>query len=121
MAKNICNGKKTGDGTENAFIDYSKSLVKTFVLLMVVILFFSLKNMLVSGTATMFTSALFVLGATLLFSIINVTDKYIYNNVILGVGIALGLSFSGLGGMSFDTSSGGIPIGAGAKVTSMAV
>jgi len=115
MAKNICNGKKTGDGAENAFIDYSKSLVKTFVLLMVVILFFSLKNMLVKGEVSMFTSALFVLGATLLLSIINVTDKYIYNNVILGLGIALGLSFMDLGGMSFG------PKGAIAPATAVAV
>jgi len=44
----------------------------------------------------LFPSALFIVAITILFSIVSVIDQYIYNNIILGVGIALGLSLLGL-------------------------
>ena len=96
---------KADNGKSGAsFINYSKSLVKTFVILMVVFLFFSLKNALSEGS--MFTSALFILGSTLLFSIVNVVDEYIYNNILLGIGIAIGISLMGMGGISIMNSPG---------------
>ena len=44
----------------------------------------------------LFSSALFIIGVTILFSIVNVIDQYMYNNIILGLGLAIGLSLMGI-------------------------
>jgi len=103
MSKNICNKKNSESKTEQGFINYSKSLVKTFMLVTVVFLCFGLKNMLKSsdgGPPSAFGSALFIIAITILFSIVSVMDQYVYNNIILGIGIAVGLSFMDLQNIS---------------------
>ena len=87
MSKNICNKKSSESETELGFINYSKSLVKTFMLITVVFLCFGLKNMLKSGGGppSAFASALFIVAITVLFSIVSIMNEYIYNNIILGI------------------------------------
>ena len=107
MSKNICNKKSPEGKTELGFINYSKSLVRTFMLMTVVFLCFGLKKMLTdSNGGGAFASALFIVAITVLFSIVNVVDQYIYNNIVLGIGIALGLSFIDLQSVSILGSGG---------------
>jgi uncharacterized protein YebE (UPF0316 family) len=82
---------KREPGTENTFQNFSKNLLKSFILLITVTLLVALKNKLITKDTTMFYIALFVIGGTLLFSILNLVDSYVYSNLVLGVGIALGM------------------------------
>lgn len=108
MGKNICNKKNSTGKTELGFINYSKSLVKTFMIMTVVFLSFGLQNMLSSGgSGGLFPSALFIIAITILFSIVSIVDQYIYNNIILGIGIAVGLSFLGLKNTNIVGNIGG--------------
>lgn len=119
MSKNICNKKSSESETELGFINYSKSLVKTFMLITVVFLCFGLKNMLKSGGGppSAFASALFIVAITVLFSIVSIMNEYIYNNIILGIGIAVGLSFMDLQDISILGTSGGSVAAAASSVT----
>ena len=109
MGKNICNKKNPEGKTELGFINYSKSLVKTFMLITVVFLCFGLKNMVIGGSEgpSAFACALFIIAMTVLFSIVSVVDQYIYNNIVLGIGIAVGLSFMDLNSLTFGGGGGG--------------
>lgn len=110
MSKNICNKKNSEGKTELGFIRYSKSLVKTFMLITVVFICFGLKNMVISGdngSPSAFACALFIIAITIVFSIVNIMDQYVYNNIILGIGIAVGLSFMDLQNVSILGTYGG--------------
>jgi len=39
----------------------------------------------------MFYVALFIVGATVLFTVIGTVDSYVYSNLVLGIGMAVGL------------------------------
>ena len=78
-------------GSENTFQNFSKNLLKSFMLLIVVTLLVALKNKLITKDTTMFFIALFIIGGTFLFSILNMVDSYVYSNLVLGIGIALGM------------------------------
>ena len=84
-----CIGEK--DNTESTFINFSKTLMKSFVLLTVVIMTISIKTRLIDEETTLFYSFLFIIAATVLFTIVGVVDSYIYSNLVLGIGLALGL------------------------------
>jgi hypothetical protein len=75
----------------SSFISFSKNLLKSFVILSVIVLVISLKNRLITKDTTLFYTALFILSATILLSIVSVVDNYVYSNIILGIGLALGL------------------------------
>ena len=84
-----CN--KNNDKVESTFIQFSRTLLNTFVLLVVITLVLALKNRLISENATLFYTTLFIIGATILFTIIGTIDNYVYSQLILGIGMALGL------------------------------
>ena len=84
-----CN--KDDDKIESTFVNFSKTLLRTFVLLTVISLVLALKNRLLTEGTTMFYVALFIVGATVLFTVIGTVDSYVYSNLILGIGMAVGL------------------------------
>ena len=84
-----CIGDK--DNTESTFINFSKTLMKSFVLLTVVLMTVSLKTRLINDETTLFYSFLFIIAATVLFTIVGIVDTYVYSNLVLGIGLALGL------------------------------
>jgi hypothetical protein len=84
-----CN--KEDDKIESTFVNFSKNLLRTFVLLTVISLVLALKNRLLTEGTTMFYVALFIVGATVLFTIIGTVDSYLYSNLVLGIGMAVGL------------------------------
>ena len=60
--------ENTGQST---FINYTKSLLKVFTLLSIVVLVMALKNRLLGQEATLFYTALFVVAATFLLTILS--------------------------------------------------
>jgi hypothetical protein len=84
-----CNNQK--DDTDSSFISFARSLMKSFILLTVVIMTISLKDRLITGDTTLFYTAIFITATTLLFTLVSIVDSYVYSNLILGVGLALGL------------------------------
>ena len=84
-----CN--RENDDNQSTFMNFMKTLLKTFVLLVVVVMTMALKNRLVTQETTMFYTALFVIGGTVLLTIVGTVDSYVYSNLILGLGLAMGL------------------------------
>lgn len=79
------------DVPQSTFMNYTKSLLKVFTLLIIVVLVMALKNRLLTEDASLFYIALFVIGATFLLTILSTLDNYIFSNLVLGIGLALGL------------------------------
>jgi|TARA_B110000971_G_scaffold124178_1_gene127134 uncharacterized protein YebE (UPF0316 family) len=79
------------DQYETTFSHFVKTLTKTFITLTIIVMAMSLKSRLITSNTTLFYSALFIIGGSLLLSILATVDQYVYNNVILGIGLALGL------------------------------
>tara|TARA_B100000927_G_scaffold269405_1_gene244814 strand:- start:162 stop:458 length:297 start_codon:yes stop_codon:yes gene_type:complete len=84
-----CN--RENDDNQSTFMNFAKTLLKTFVLLVVVVMTMALKNRLVTQETTMFYTALFVIGGTVLLTIVGTVDSYVYSNLTLGLGLAMGL------------------------------
>jgi len=84
-----CN--KNDDNIESTFIQFSRTLLNTFVLLVVITLVLALKNRLLSEGTTLFYTTLFIIGATILFTIIGTVNNYVYSQLVLGMGMAVGL------------------------------
>jgi len=90
-----CNSK------ENEEVDrlagFAKSIIKSFILLTIVICMFYIKGKYLPREAgeqpTIINLILFVLLGTVLLTVLGVTDMYIFNNLILGLGIGLGIRF----------------------------
>ena len=85
----VCSKDK--DNYESSFSVFLKTLMKTFVTLTIIVMAMSLKNRLITTETTMFYSALYIIGSTVLLTILGTIDHYVYNNLMLGVGLALGL------------------------------
>lgn len=79
------------DESETTFLQFSKNILKSFILLTVVVMSLSLKNRLITEDTTLFYMALFIIAATILLTIVGIVDHYIYTNTVLGIGMALGL------------------------------
>ncbi len=79
------------DKTESTFLAFTRTLLKSFVLLIAVAMTISLKNRLITPDTTLFYMTLFIIGATILFAIIGVIDSYVFSNLVIGIGLALGL------------------------------
>tara|TARA_B100000925_G_scaffold104481_1_gene77066 strand:+ start:359 stop:652 length:294 start_codon:yes stop_codon:yes gene_type:complete len=82
---------KEKDAYESSFSYFLKTLMKTFITLTIIVMAMTLKNRLITSDTTMFYSALYIIGATVLLTLLGTVDHYIYNNLMLGVGLALGL------------------------------
>lgn len=83
-----CNNEKD---TESTFMNFARTLLKSFVLLTIVIMIVTLKNRMLTEDTTLFYTVLFIMGSTALITLVGVVDSYVYSNVILGIGLALGL------------------------------
>mgnify|MGYP000940872376 FL=1 len=79
------------ENKENIFLRYAKITLKSFVLIISILLFILLKNKLLKNNNSIFSLSLFVVFATLILSILGITDIYIYNNLIIGIGLAVGM------------------------------
>lgn len=102
MPQDVCIKNSTENDTESGIIKYAKSLLKTFVIIIVIFIINGLRTGLISGKFNLFGYGIFIIGCTLFFSIINLVDDEVYKNIMLGLGIALGFGILGL-----NTGTGG--------------
>tara|TARA_B110000908_G_C10198917_1_gene424376 strand:+ start:16 stop:321 length:306 start_codon:yes stop_codon:yes gene_type:complete len=83
--------KNSSDDIELSFMEFSKTLLKTFMLLVILVIILILKKSLLRTDSSLFYIALFIIFATFLFTLLGVMDRYLYNNLVMGMGIAVGL------------------------------
>jgi len=87
---------RDNDGIDK-LANFAKSLLKSFILLTIVICIFYIKGKYlpndVGEQPTVINLILFILLGTVLLTILGVTDMYIFNNLMLGLGIGLGIRF----------------------------
>lgn len=82
------------DSSTDKLAGFAKCLLKSLVLISIVIGIYFLKlNYFNSGREIQaIDMLLFILLSTMLLTILGAVDTYIFNNVILGLGIGLGVS-----------------------------
>jgi hypothetical protein len=88
--------RSENDSVDN-LANFAKSLIKSFILLVIVICIFYIKGKYLptnpGDQPTIINLILFILLGTILLTILGVTDMYIFNNLMLGLGIGLGIRF----------------------------
>jgi len=87
-----CSTREDNDFIDGSFAKFSKILLKSFILITSAIILIAVKNKYLTKEATLFYIALFIVIATPVLSIIGITDSYIFNNIAVGIGIAVGMS-----------------------------
>ncbi len=89
------------DPSETQFIAFTKNTGKIFVIMTALSFVLILKARLVGSGANAFSMALFVVVSTLLVSLIGLTDTFILSNILMGLGLGLGISiFSPVSGLT---------------------
>ena len=89
-----CNGRNETMEDNYSFENFVKNLGKVFVITTTIVMCMALRSRLVTPDSSLFHIAIFILGASFLFTMISVTDNYVFSNVMMGVGIALGLQMA---------------------------
>lgn len=85
-----------GDENTDKLANFAKSIIKSFILLTVTISLIYIKTKYIksdTGQAPIINTILFILLGTVLLTILGITDMYIFNNLVLGLGIGLGMHF----------------------------
>ena len=83
-------GKDDND-LDGAFSRYAKILLKSFVLITTIIFLAVIKKKYLTADASIFYFAVFICMSTPIFSIIGLVDGYVFNNIAVGMGIAIGM------------------------------
>lgn len=95
MADSTCNSRD--NESVDRLANFAKSILKSFILLTIVVCVFFIKGKYLPREAgeqpTIINLILFTLLGTVLLTVLGVTDMYIFNNLILGLGIGLGIRF----------------------------
>jgi uncharacterized protein YebE (UPF0316 family) len=89
-----CNGRNETMEDNYSFENFVKNLGKVFVITTTIVICMALRSRLVTPDSSLFHIAIFILGASFLFTMISVADNYVFSNVMMGVGIALGLQMA---------------------------
>ena len=77
---------------DDNFTRFAKILLKSFVLLTSILILIKKKKNHLNDKSTLFNFALFIVLATFVFSIIGLVDSYLFNNIAIGMGIAIGMT-----------------------------
>jgi hypothetical protein len=72
--------------------NFAKTIIKSFILLAVTVSLIHIKTKYLSDTSII-NVVLFILLGTVLLTIVGVTDTYVFNNMVLGIGLGLGFHF----------------------------
>mgnify|MGYP001336160999 FL=1 len=89
-----CNGRNETMEDNYSFENFVKNLGKVFVITTTIVMCMAIRSRLVTPDSSLFHIAIFILGASFLFTMISVADNYVFSNVMMGVGIALGLQMA---------------------------
>uniref|UniRef100_A0A6C0J0Q3 Uncharacterized protein n=1 Tax=viral metagenome TaxID=1070528 RepID=A0A6C0J0Q3_9ZZZZ len=82
--------KDDNTNLDDNFTRFAKTLLKSFVLVTSILFLIVLKKQNLTDNATLFNFALFIVLSTVIFSIIGLIDSYLFNNIAIGMGIAIG-------------------------------
>ena len=89
------------DPDENtSMTNFAKNMMNSFVVLTITVMGISLKKNLIGTSPTLFKSMLFIMIVSVLISTLGAIDQYVYNNLILGIGAAMGFQI-----MNWDMSN----------------
>ena len=93
MSESKCS-RNDEDSSTDKLAGFAKCLLKSLVLLSIVIgiYFLKLNYFKTDSPISPLDMLLFILLSTMLLTILGAVDTYIFNNVILGLGIGLGVS-----------------------------
>ena len=83
--------KNSDTELEDNFTRFARTLLKSFVLVTSVLLLVVLKKQNLNDKSTLFNFALFIVLSTIIFSLIGLIDTYLFNNIVMGMGLAIGM------------------------------
>lgn len=83
--------KNSDTELEDNFTRFARTLLKSFVLVTSVLFLVVLKKQNLNDKSTLFNFALFIVLSTIIFSLIGLIDTYLFNNIVIGMGIAIGM------------------------------
>lgn len=89
------NDKEKG-GIEASFLSFSQALLQTFILVVIIIFVTQIARVALEKQSLFYLVLLAVI-ATFLFSIINILSPSTYQNIMLGLGLGVGLMFANPG------------------------
>lgn len=89
-----CSGKNETIQDNYSFENFVKNFGKVFVITTTIVICMSLRSRLVTPDSSLFHMAVFILSSSFLFTMISVADNYVFSNIMLGIGIALGLQMA---------------------------
>jgi len=91
-----CAGGATNENTDR-LASFATNIIKSFILLTLIISIYYLKGKYLpkdgSESPLIINLIMFILLGTVMLTILGVTDMYIFNQVVLGLGIGLGIRF----------------------------
>ena len=96
-----CANQREYETDNYSFQNFVKNMGKVFVITTTIVMCMTLRSRLISRDSSLFYIALYILGTSLLFTMISVTDHYVFSNIMLGVGLALGLQMAATPGGQF--------------------
>ena len=83
--------KNSDTELEDNFTRFARTLLKSFVLVTSVLFLIVLKKQNLNDKSTLFNFALFIVLSTIIFSLIGLIDTYFFNNIVMGMGLAIGM------------------------------
>ena len=89
-----CNASDDNKGTiEQTFLGFSQSLLQTFILVVIIIFVTQIARVALQQQK-LFYLVLLAVVSTFLFSIVNILSPQTYQNIMLGLGLGVGLMFA---------------------------
>ncbi len=76
---------------DNSFNRFARTLLKSFVLVTSIIFIVVLKKKYLTPESTLFYYAMFIVLSTIIFGLIGLVDSFVFNNIAVGMGIAVGM------------------------------
>lgn len=86
-----CDKCSSSPEESNSFTRFARLIMKSFIMVTSIVFLSLLRNNYLNQSTTMFYYAVFILLATVIFSLIGLSDSYVFNNIVIGMGIALGM------------------------------
>ena len=83
--------KNSDNELEDNFTRFAKTLLKSFILVTGMLFLIVLKKQTLAENFTPFNIALFIVLSTVILSIIGLVDTYVFNNIAIGMGLAIGM------------------------------
>jgi len=88
-----CDANKENGSIEQTFLGFSQALLQTFILVVIIIFVTQIARVALQQQK-LFYLVLLAVVSTFLFSIVNILSPQTYQNIMLGLGLGVGLMFA---------------------------